>query len=147
MRCNIINPWFLADQHLMAERRELRMIPPLVRKRIANKTFANNIPAKYTLGAGHMLFWVPRLKYLETRFEQLTDEMLKRGFKPDLSLKFDIDESFIQHGFYNDWEPEPDDYDIIIQRLRERIMKQFGWYRYCGKPLPQHWLDVTYPPP
>ena len=34
MRCNLVFPWFLTDQHLIAERRELRMIPALLKKRV-----------------------------------------------------------------------------------------------------------------
>lgn len=57
MRCNLIFPWFLTDQHLIAERRELRMIPPLLKKRLD------------------------------------------------------------------------------------------GWYRYCGKPVDERWVSITYPIP
>ncbi len=35
MRCNLIDPSLLTDQHLIAEKRELRMIPPLLEKKLS----------------------------------------------------------------------------------------------------------------
>lgn len=146
MRCNLIHPWFLTDQHLMAERRELRMIPPLVRTRITNGTLTQGIPDHFVLGSGHMLFWVPRMEYLHRRFNALTDEMIRRGFHPDLSIQFEVADA-IEAGLYNDWEPNAEDYDVIVTRLRERIEKRFNWYKYCSTPITREWFEVTYPLP
>lgn len=144
MRCNLIFPWFLTDQHLMAERRELRMIPPLLKKRIdSGKHTTLDIPPRFTLGKGHMLFWLDKMLYLSKRHAALTEEMLRRGFNPDQNLTFDICYATLS-GMLNDWEPQPEDYDIIVTRIRERVMEKLGWYRYCGKPFDEKWVESTY---
>ena len=72
--------------------------------------------------------------------------MLRRDFKPDPNLTFDM-QIAIMLCMDNDWEPQPEDYDIIVERLRERVMKRLGWYRYCGKVVDEQWVNVTYPLP
>lgn len=147
MRCNLIFPWFLTDQHLMAERRELRMIPALLKKRIdSNKHSTLDIPSRFTLGKGHMLFWLDKMSYLSKRYDALVEEMGRRGFNADPSLTFDMDYAILSK-MDNDWEPRPEDYDIIVTRLRERVMEKMGWYRYCGKPVDEKWVSITYPIP
>ncbi len=147
MRCNIIQVFFLTDQHLIAEKRELRMIPALLEKR-ANKRspVIDFIPERFCLGTGHQKFWLDKFLYLEKRFNSLVDEMIRRGFHPDPEIKFHI-ETAKHYGLYNDWEPQPEDYDIIVTRIRERVMEKLGWYRYCGKPVDEKWVNTTYPIP
>lgn len=147
MRCNLIYPWFLTDQHLIAERRELRMIPPLLKKRIdSGKHTTLDIPNRFTLGKGHMLFWLNKMLYLSKRYDALIDEMGRRGFNADPSLTFDMECAKLSK-MDNDWEPRPEDYDIIVTRIRERVMQKPGWYRYCGKPVDSKWIEITYPIP
>lgn len=147
MRCNLVFPWFLTDQHLIAERRELRMIPPLLKKRLASgKHSMSDIPEKFTLGKGHMLFWLDKMRYLSKRYDDLVEEMVRRGFNADRSLKFDMSDA-IASNMDNDWTPRPEDYNIIVTRLRERVMGKLGWYRYCGKPIDEKWVETTYPIP
>ena len=144
MRCNLIFPWFLTDQHLMAERRELRMIPPLLKKRIdSGKHTMRELPPRFTLGKGHMLFWLDKMLYLAKRFDALTEEMVRRGFKPNSDLTLDTSYATLS-GMLNDWEPQPEDYVIIVERIRERVMKKMGWYRYCGQPVDEEWVNMTY---
>jgi|PlaIllAssembly_1097288.scaffolds.fasta_scaffold00001_28 deoxyribonuclease (pyrimidine dimer) len=147
MRCNLIFPWFLTDQHLIAEKRELRMIPPLLQKRIdSGKHTTLDIPRRFTLGKGHMLFWLDKMLYLSKRYDALTEEMGRRGFNADPSLTFDM-KCAILSSMDNDWEPQPEDYDIIVTRLRDRVREKPGWYRYCGKPVDEKWIEITYPIP
>jgi deoxyribonuclease (pyrimidine dimer) len=147
MRCNLILCQFLTDQHLNAERRELRMIPPLLAKRVkSGKHTTADIPRRYTLGSGHMLFWLDKFLYLEKRYIGLTDEMVRRGFNPNLEFFLDVSLAK-QHNAYNDWVPELEDYDIIATRLRERIEQKFNWYKYCSQPITRDWFTVTYPIP
>jgi hypothetical protein len=120
------------------------MIPPLLAKRIkSGKQSTADIPKRFTLGSGHMLFWLDKFLYLEFRYQSLTKEMLYRGFNPNTDITLDVSLAK-QHGLYNDWEPELEDYDVIITRLRERIEQKFNWYKYCGKPISRDWYDVTY---
>lgn len=147
MRCNILPVRAILDQHLIAERRELRMIPPLLKKRIdSGKHSTLDIPSRFTLGKGHMLFWLDKMHYLSKRYDALVEEMGRRGFNADPSLTFDMDYAKLSK-MDNDWEPRPEDYDIIVTRLREKVMAKPGWYRYCGKPVDEKWVSITYPIP
>lgn len=147
MRCNLIPSFFLTDQHLIAERRELRMIPPLLEKRVkSGKQTTADIPKRFCLGGGHMLFWLDKFQYLEFRYMDLTREMLARGFKPNLEFSLDVSLAHA-HGCYNGWTPEPEDYDLIVSRLRDKIEQKFDWYRFCGAPITREWFAATYPLP
>lgn len=136
MRCNIIPPSFLTDQHLIAERRELRMIPPLFQKRytkLGKLLVTAGIPDRFTLGSGHMLFWMDKGEYLHTRFGHLTNEMLKRGFNPDLSLEFHLSDEHREKSV--PWQPTQKDVTIIVKRLADKILMKPLWYKYYSKPL------------
>ena len=63
-----------------------------------------------------------------------------------LHLTFDMSYATLNE-MANDWEPHPEDYDIIVARLRERVLKRLGWYRYCGKVVDEKWVNITYPLP
>src|SRR5574343_1326918 len=128
MRCNILPVIAILDQHLIAERRELRMIPPLLKKRVdSGKHTVLDIPKRFTLGKGHMLFWLDKMSYLSKRYGALVEEMTRRGFNADPSLTFDMECAKLSK-MDNDWEPCPEDYDIIVTRLREKVMAKPGWY-------------------
>lgn len=144
MRCNIIAPKDLTDQHLIAERRELRIIPPLLDKRAKTRSpVTGDIPERYCLGAGHQKFWLDKFMYLEKRYASLTEEMINRGFKPNLDLFIDV--KLAKHyGLYNDWIPEQEDYSIIKARLVDKIEQKFSWYKYYSKPITHSWLVMTY---
>lgn len=147
MRCNLVPSYFLTDQHLIAEKRELRMIPPILEKRAKTRSpITGDIPERFCLGKGHQIFWLDKFLYLEKRYNSLTEEMIRRGFKPNLELS--LDTSLAKYyGLYNDWTPEPEDYDLIVARLIEKINQKFKWYRYCGKSITRQWVEVTYPLP
>jgi len=146
MRVNLIDPIFLLDQHLIAEKRELRMIPALLEKRSKKSPVIDYIPERFCLGTGHQKFWLDKFLYLEKRFNSLVDEMKRRGFHPDPEIKFAVDLAK-HYGLYNDWEPEPEDYNMIEASIRERVMAKLGWYRYYGKPVDEKWLNIIYPTP
>ena len=144
MRCNILPVKALLDQHLIAEKRELRMIPPLLEKRVkSGKDLCAGSPAQYTLGSGHMLFWLNKMNYLYNRFDSLAKEMQDRGFKVDPHLTFDMNYAKL-YKMDGDWEPQLGDYSIIVARLKEKIAMRPGWYRYRGLPISQSWANSMY---
>ena len=58
-----IDPKKLTDQHLMAEYRELPMVPAALRKSLRTqsvKTILSKIPKRYKLNSGHVLFFVDK---------------------------------------------------------------------------------------
>ena len=62
-RINIgVRPIELENKHLMAEHRELKRIPNVVRKGRYN---LKNVPPQFTLGKGHVSFFYDKLGYLK----------------------------------------------------------------------------------
>ena len=62
-----INPSNLIDQHLIAELRELPRIFTAVKKRLENNIPFDDIPNKFTLGAGHCKFFYNKTAFLYER--------------------------------------------------------------------------------
>ena len=129
-RINILSVGELMDQHLIAEYREIIMIPASLSRTLASKKGLdiNRIPKKYTLNRGHIYFFYDKGMYLAKRYNLLINEMKKRGFKPDSARKFPVN-IFRDNGLYNDWKPKKEDYKIIRQRIEEKIALRPGWYR------------------
>jgi len=147
MRCNLVNPICLTNQHLIAEKRELKIIPALLRKRImSGKHSIRDIPDKFCLGVGHQKFWLNKMLYLSKRYNAIIDEMLERNFNVDSSLKFDLTYA-CPFNMDNDWKPTIDDYNLIVSRLREKLLLKLGWYRYFGQSINREWIESMYPIP
>ena len=129
-RINIILPSELFDQHLIAEYREIFMIAGSLRRTLASKVGykESKVPKSYTLNKGHVYFFYNKGAYLHKRYQELINEMIRRGFKPDNKRIFPI-KIFIDNGLYNDWEPSIEDYKIIRKRIKEKIKMKPEWYK------------------
>jgi deoxyribonuclease (pyrimidine dimer) len=125
MRCNVgINPAILTDQHLIAEYRELLIVPGQLNKYGFNKNM--QIPEIFTLGTGHINFFKNKLTYLSKRWHFLYEEMNQRGFVTNLKFP---DISNISEFFTNDYNPRFEDATIIKERISEKIhMKTDNFY-------------------
>lgn len=129
-RINIIEPSELTDQHLIAEYREITMVPGSLKRTLVSKSGyqEKKVPKKFTLNGGHVYFFYNKGKYLADRYQQLIKEMKRRGFNPDPNRKFPKD-IFKNNGLYNNWMPTIEDQKIIRQRIAERIAAKPDWYR------------------
>ena len=129
-RINIISVSELYDQHLIAEYREITMVPAALKRTLSSKKGLDEskIPINYTLNKGHVYFFYNKGEYLFKRYQQIIDEMRKRGFKPDIKRKFPKD-IFINNNLYNDWEPSLEDFKIIRERIESKIKVRPDWYR------------------
>ena len=129
-RINIVEPSELTDQHLIAEYREITMVPGSLKRTLVSKIGykESKVPKKYTLNTGHVYFFYNKGKYLYKRYREIVIEMKLRGFNPDRNRKFPRD-IFIDNNLYNDWMPTMEDYKIIRQRIAERISSKPDWYR------------------
>jgi len=124
VRINLINPKFLADQHLIAEYNETLMLLGYVKK--YPEFEVSKMSKNYKLGPGHILFFKNKLKYLQKRFEFIKKEMKKRGFSGNIKInlkKFD-------KKLVNDWKPKSKDKEIIKERLVYKINLKPDYYRY-----------------
>ena len=122
-RINVgIRPENLPDELLLAELREIKRLP-WFKRNCKDK----NSPSKFTLGKGHIKFFLPRLHYAKSRYELLKKEAEIRGFEvTDFSMNFNN----LDLGEY--WKPEEKDKELIIQRISEKVMesKKIWWHYY-----------------
>lgn len=113
MRINVgIAPSALTDEHLLAEERELAMIPGTF-KRIG----CNNIPETMNLGNGYIKFFMDKSEYTLDRYLDVHNECLRRGFIPK-----DKSELWFQTNMKSNvfsWGPR--EKTIIKNRIVERI--------------------------
>lgn len=129
-RINIIPVEELYDQHLIAEYREITMVPAALNRTLKSKHGLNKskISKQYTLNKGHVYFFYNKGKYLYERYKLIIKEMKKRGFKPNPKRKFPRD-IFILNNLYGDWNPSLRDYKIIKKRINSKIKEKPSWYK------------------
>lgn len=130
-RINLVDPTELMDQHLIAEYREIRLLCGSLRRTLNSKSGyrEEKIPKEFTLATGHVYFFYNKGKYLHERYESLKQEMVRRGFTPNLDFPIDVWPAHL----YNNWAPSEQDKNIIRARIAQRISERPGWYRYYGK--------------
>ena len=137
-RINLVHPSELTDQHLMAEWREIKMVPAALRRSLRTQsiqTVVKKIPKDFTLNKGHVTFFYNKIDYLKERYKALTKELFVRKFN---IADRDIEEIFddnIPLVFKGNWAPTEKDLVIIRQRIEEKIAMKRHWYKYCRKPL------------
>ena len=129
-RINIVPVDELYDQHLIAEYREITMVPAALNRTLKSKSGLDRtkISKHYTLNRGHVYFFYDKGEYLDKRYDDIVEEMKRRGFKPDSNRKFPK-EIFIKNDLYYDWMPRPEDLKVIRERIESKIKEKPGWYR------------------
>jgi deoxyribonuclease (pyrimidine dimer) len=143
-RVNLVPADQLADQHLFAEWRELKMIPRLVRKNLQRGTPMVDLPAKYTMNAGHVRFFYDKMLWLFNRYHFLEDELHFRDYK--LSA-FDASKAFLNDmppHLLKTWAPSPEEVKINVERIVTRLKERPTWYRYYGKPKSPDFFERFY---
>ena len=134
-RINLIDPALLSDQHLMAEYREMPMVPSALRRSLRTKTveqILKSIPDKFTLNTGHVRFFYNKLFYLQNRYIDVRDELTNRGFKLDYSRPLGV-QDIPSCAFFGDYTPTEEAVKIITARINEKIQMKPHWYRYKGE--------------
>lgn len=130
-RINLVPPEELKDAHLMAEYREMPMVPAALRRSLRTRTKASilkGIPKEFTLNKGHVTFFYNKLKYLKNRYELVRRELLRRGFKLDPNRGLNADD--FPPEFYQDYTPTNTALKIIRTRIAEKIAMKPDWYRH-----------------
>ena len=129
-RINIIPVKELFDQHLIAEYREITMVPAALNRTINSKNGLklSKINNTFTLNKGHVYFFYNKGKYLHKRYKEIEKEMKARGFQPNPNRKFPKN-IFIENNLYNDWQPSVEDYKIIRERIKSKIKARPLWYK------------------
>jgi deoxyribonuclease (pyrimidine dimer) len=116
-----IKPSELHRLHLIAEYREITMVPAALRRSLKTRNKADilaGIPKSFTLNKGHVSFFYDKLDYLKARFARLVYEMRQRGYTTDLTRG----ESFngLPDEFYGEWQETPESREIIASRIAFR---------------------------
>lgn len=115
-RINVVDPALLSRQHLLAEWHEIGRIITLAESGVD----AKQIPARYTLGKGHMKFFVDKLGYITQRMALIANEMRERGYQVDDNKLTDAVGRVIMVGFGKQWQPDASDLALNLSRLIER---------------------------
>jgi len=122
-RINLVDPTELHQKHLVAEYKEIVRVFALSRKaQFDVMRGKRDLPTEYTLGTGHVLFFYNKLGFILTRYKQLTQEMIRRGYSPnpiaesELMLKID-------KKMFGDYIPTEKAISINRQRIQERMPK------------------------
>ena len=128
-RINIIPTSELTDQHLIAEYREITMVPGSLKRTLKSKVGLRRerISEQYTLNAGHVYFFYDKGRYLNNRYDEIVQEMKDRGFNPDPNRKFP--KEVFPAELYNDWMPTLEEQKVVRQRISEKIAMKPEWYR------------------
>jgi len=113
-RINVVQPSELTNKHLVAEVHEITRIFGLARK-AQYEIHKKKIPNEYTLGTGHCLFFIDKLKYITERYNSLCTEMTTRGYVcnrvEQSELELGIDRSLF-------WDYKVTDAALALNRAR-----------------------------
>lgn len=135
-RINLVPTEELADQHLVAEYRELFMVGSALQRSLKSPNWEKNKktwPTKFTLNGGHVKFFYNKGKYLHKRYTALVNEMKRRGMSPDPDRTFKREQW--PDDLYLDWNPSDQDLLLIRQRIQERIDQKPDWYRWTNRDI------------
>jgi len=130
-RINVIPVDELTDQHLVAEYREMLMVPASLKRSLNSKNGMDKkrIPKQYTLNTGHVYFFYDKGKFLKDRYDSLVSEMKKRGMNPDPNRIFPT-QVFEDNDLYNTWKVTDSAIKINSDRINKRINQKPDWYRH-----------------
>jgi deoxyribonuclease (pyrimidine dimer) len=120
-----IDPAKLHRRHLIAEYREITMVPASLRRSLRTLsvgTIIDRIPANFTLGKGHVTFFYDKMTFLAYRFNRLCSEIEGRGYKTDRS-RGEAFEGF-DPIFNGMWIAKPEDDALLLARINERIAQK-----------------------
>ena len=110
-----IFPFYLTDQHLIAESVEITMITGSLKQH--NFQIKSEIPSKFSLGKGHVNFFKNKLLYLKNRLELVNSHLDVRGIKNSTV----INQEDYPPQLWNDWTPTMEDSKIVRDRIAHRL--------------------------
>jgi len=125
-----INIKQLTDEHLLAEHREIKRLPNCLIKSIQCGSI-KHIPNKFTLGTGHVKFFLDKQKFIYNRYKKIHKELLNRGFNVE-----DYSDNWkwiIEDGkYFNDYVPTIEEQNLLKERISIRIYESTkkSWHYY-----------------
>lgn len=120
----------------MAEYRELIRIPNgVISGRL--KSSYPDAPKEYTLGAGHIKFFVDKLPWLFQRHITLHDELFDvRGFNIEWMCWQTIIKDDKYH-YNSSWKPTPAEISLNLSRIIDHMPANPKW---TNRPTPDYYL-------
>jgi len=125
-----LDPRLLKRMHLLAELREITMVPASLRRSLRTKTkeaVLKSVPANFTLNKGHVTFFYDKLGFLIQRFDRLADEMERRGYTPDRERVVAFNN--FPDELYGLWTATEADNAIVQERINFRISQKPHLYK------------------
>ena len=124
----------LTDEHLLAEHREIKRLPSCLHKAFVSGSI-NHVPKKFTLGKGHVLFFIDKMLFTMDRYIQLRDECKRRGMDVTDYLGNWFDNGIPDECKHNHI-PTNEEHDLLVERITKRINESTKkrWH-YYKKPI------------
>jgi len=111
-RINVaIPPEKLTYRHLLAEHREIKRIPNLIKSGRFN---LDSVKPLFSLGKGHVSFFYDKLKFIHKRYVAIYTEAKRQGYNV---TNFEDAFDNLPEELYNDYTPTDRDYNILKERL------------------------------
>jgi deoxyribonuclease (pyrimidine dimer) len=129
-RINCVPVQELCNQHLFAEWREMPRINKYMQKSFNAGFNIDNIPPEYLLGSGHVKFFYNKLEYINNRYNELTTELLERGYNIEVRP---LELHYYDQPYNNDWQPSEADMELNRARIQERMPKDARWSNVVSK--------------
>lgn len=116
-----VAPSELHRRHLIAEYREITMVPAALRRSLRTRhqiDILKGIPKEFTLNKGHVSFFFDKQEFLRKRFRALCAEMTRRGYQYDPTREI----PFIGFApeFNNDWQETEQARILVLDRINLR---------------------------
>jgi deoxyribonuclease (pyrimidine dimer) len=147
-RINLIDPKLLADQHCHAEHREIVRIPTLLRDTLNKKSrneINRSIPSEYTMGQGHVKFFLDKMGFLHDRHVALTEELHLRGYNlNDTKTSEEIFLQGIDKEFCLVYNPDKKAVKTNVERILTRIEEKESFYKFMKEPCPVGFFRQIY---
>jgi deoxyribonuclease (pyrimidine dimer) len=142
-----INPKALTDQHLMAEWREIKMVPKALKRSLKTKSVQevlSSIPKKFCLNTGHVKHFYDKMDFLAQRYQLLTNELVDRGYNIDVNAEFDTTD--IPYVFFRNTSYSSADREVVKQRIMTRVGEKPDFYRFKSKLVtPEEYQKILTP--
>lgn len=125
-----IDPSTLSRLHLIAELREITMVPAALTRSLRTRsadTVLRSVPKAFTLNAGHVKFFYDKQAFLRRRFSRLISEMERRGYSPD-KTRIEAFNGFTPE-WNNDWSSTAVDDELVKERIALRISQKPHLYK------------------
>lgn len=127
----------LTDEHLLAEHREIKRLPAVYKKRLESKKGLADLPKEFTLGTGHVLFFINKPSFTLGRYLDIYNECIHRWFNVEnYSSNWDVYKSEHNNLIYDNYIPSNQEYNLLVERITERLLgSKKPYWHYYGRQI------------